>query len=92
MWPSARMGDMVAARMAAHGRAHDVEHVRYPRAGHILLAPPRDAGATPGSALGYDVGGEPDADADACAHAWRSLTSFLSRARSRPRASAPGAS
>ena len=86
MLPSARMARMVEDRMAAHGRAAEVSHVSYERAGHSLLvsasATPLDAGGPPGMA--FDLGGSDEANAEARKEATLRITEFFEVQLQRP--------
>lgn len=78
VWPSARMADMLVARLAGHGRAAAIDHTSYAGAGHALLSPPANPTSSP--AAGLDMGGNPDADTRARTDAWDRIPAFLARA------------
>jgi dienelactone hydrolase len=74
MWPSARMGDQIMARLNAHGHPFDSRHCRYPGAGHLMRTP-----GVPTSTLEnrFAFGGYPSAQAAANRAAWSESLSFL---------------
>jgi hypothetical protein len=37
VWPTGRMCELLVRRMTEHGRARDVRHLHYPKAGHMLF-------------------------------------------------------
>jgi acetyl esterase/lipase len=76
VWPAKRMCDMIVARMSAHGRQDDVKHLHYADAGHMLFPYTRPSDVT-FPALPMDVGGTPQADADAHASAWPQVVAHL---------------
>jgi hypothetical protein len=76
VWATRRMCDMIMARMSAHGRQHDVRHLHYASAGHMLFpyTRPSDLTFPPYPA---ELGGTPKADADAHASAWPTVVAHL---------------
>ena len=76
VWPTARMCEMIVARMVAHGRSKDVMHLHYPEAGHMLFpyARPSDVNFPQ---FPMDLGGTPEADAKAHDSAWPSVVAHL---------------
>lgn len=77
MWPSARMAEMIVARMARHGRASDVVTLAYPGVGHRLLGAAANARAGAQGPVTFDYGGTDEADAKAREDAWREAGRFL---------------
>jgi uncharacterized protein len=76
VWSTGRMCNMVVKRMSAHRRSADVVHLDYPRAGHMLFpyTPPADVPFPP---FPMDLGGTPEADAEAHASAWPQVVRHL---------------
>jgi hypothetical protein len=70
------MSEMVVGRMTQHGRAADVRHLHYPRAGHMLFPYVRPSDVTV-PAFPMDLGGTPEADAAAHADAWGQVIDHL---------------
>jgi pimeloyl-ACP methyl ester carboxylesterase len=58
MCPASQMSQRVVARMAAHGRASDVEHLDFPDCGHVVVRPWPKGPAPP---MPFDNGGTDDA-------------------------------
>jgi uncharacterized protein len=78
VWPTGRMCEQVVERMARHGRARDVTHLHYPRAGHMLF-PYRRPSDTLIPAMPADLGGTREADAEAHRAAWPAVVAHLRR-------------
>jgi dienelactone hydrolase len=76
VWSAGRMSEMVVGRMTQHGRAADVRHLHYPRAGHMLFPYVRPSDVTV-PAFPMDLGGTPEADAAAHADAWGQVIDHL---------------
>lgn len=76
VWSAGRMSEMVVGRMEQHGRANDVRHLHYPRAGHMLFPYVRPSDVMV-PAFPMDLGGTPEADAAAHADAWGQVVSHL---------------
>ena len=76
VWPTGRMCEAVVERMTAHGRARDVVHRHYPRAGHMLFpySPPPDVKPPP---FPIALGGTAEADAEAHASVWPEVLKHL---------------
>jgi dienelactone hydrolase len=74
MWPSARMGDQIIERLAAHGHPFRSRHYRYPGAGHLMRSP-----GVPTSALynTFAFGGHGPEQAAANRAAWTETIMFL---------------
>jgi len=74
MWPSARMGDQIIERLAAHGHPFRSRHCRYPGAGHLMRSP-----GVPTSVLDntFAFGGRGPAQAAANRAAWTESIAFL---------------
>lgn len=82
VWPAAEMSGQIVERLKRHDFAHAVEHLNYPRAGHMLRYPylpttQRDARNPYLRNARYSFGGTPEADADAQADSWRRAVAFL---------------
>lgn len=77
MWPSARMAEMIVARMERHGRSSDVTSLCYPGAGHCLLGAATQARSSAPGKVAFDYGGTDEADARARGDAWRQAGRFL---------------
>jgi uncharacterized protein len=79
MWPAARMCRMLVERMRVHGREHDVTHLSFPDAGHVLFRwVPDAAGAPPPqSPMPVDLGGNQSAAEQAHAIAWPKVVAAL---------------
>lgn len=78
VWPTGRMCEQVVARMTRYGRAHDVVHLHYPRAGHMLFPYVRPSD-TLIPAMPAELGGTPEADAEAHRAAWPAVVAHLRR-------------
>ena len=79
VWATGRMCEMVVNRMAQHGRAGDVRHLHYARAGHMLFPYVRPSDVMV-PAMPFDLGGTAEADGAAHADAWPQVTSHLRQA------------
>lgn len=88
MWPSSTMAEMVVARLAKAGKADQVVHLRFPRAGHSFMpwrpskAPARvgpvaDAVRLAGFGGLFDLGGRPSDNREALRQAWPQAVAFL---------------
>jgi len=81
MWPSAQMADAVIRRLAAHNFAHPYRHIRYPNAGHMILAGHIPATVTasrhPVDGMVYAYGGDAQGYAHANVNSWASVLAFL---------------
>lgn len=74
LWPSAKMSDLVIARLKQNKFRYAYTHVAYDGAGHAI-APP---GYSPtGDSVRY--GGTPQGNAQAQAKGWKELLAFLAR-------------
>jgi dienelactone hydrolase len=76
VWSAGRLSEMVVGRMTKHGRAADVRHLHYPRAGHMLFPYVRPSDVTV-PAFPMDLGGTPEADLAAHADAWGQVIDHL---------------
>jgi dienelactone hydrolase len=76
VWATGRMSEMMVGRMTQHGRANDVRHLHYPRAGHMLFPYERPSDVMVPE-FPMDLGGTPDADAAAHADAWGQVVVHL---------------
>jgi dienelactone hydrolase len=78
MWPSTRMAEKITRRLAEHGRADRVTHLRYQAAGHSLSREGRAAVKKMGiRGRMFDLGGTMDADAAAGDDAWPKVVEFM---------------
>lgn len=81
MWPSGRMSEIPARRLAAAGLPH--EHLHFADAGHPIAPPPFGPTTdliSPGPGVMFAMGGTPRANAHARAMGWRRSIEFLSEA------------
>ena len=72
--------DVAARRLASCNHRHPWRHVVHSQAGHLIAAPPyrpTTVNQTPGPGITFSHGGTPQADARACAAAWRQTLHFL---------------
>jgi dienelactone hydrolase len=74
MWPSARMGDQIMERLAAHAHPFRSRHCRYPGAGHLMRPPGVSTHALHNA---FSFGGERRAQAIANRAAWSETLAFL---------------
>ena len=74
MWPSARMGDQIVARLVACRHRFPVLHRRYAHAGHLMRTP-----GVPTTILHntFEYGGMPSAQAAANREAWNETIAFF---------------
>jgi dienelactone hydrolase len=82
LWPATEMSQAILARLKKNGFAHSVEHLNYPRAGHMLRYPylpttSRESGNTHLRGAKFSFGGTPQADAEAQTDAWRRAIAFF---------------
>ncbi len=82
LWPAAEMSEAVVARLKKNHFTHSVEHLHYPRAGHMLRYPylpttSRESGNTYLRGAKFSFGGTPEADAEAQTDAWRRTIAFF---------------
>jgi len=84
VWPAKRMAEAITQRLKQRGFQHEVEHLHYPSAGHLLRYPhlPTTARSSRhenlyGARLSF--GGDARSDAEAQADSWRRTIAFLSR-------------
>jgi dienelactone hydrolase len=85
MWPSTPMAEIAERRAEKYRRAHCVEHLRYPDAGHVGFGPPgtplmTTARQHPLTGGFYAFGGTRAANASARADSWPRVLQFLARA------------
>jgi dienelactone hydrolase len=76
VWPTARMCEMLTARMASYGKRDRITHLHYPTAGHMLFPYSRPSDTQVPEML-TDFGGSPDNDAAAHADAWPTVLRCL---------------
>jgi len=89
VWPSSSMADSVVARLKRLQFAYNVEHLKYPHAGHSAGRPeivPAWQGATRNPTSGRDVepGGTPKGNAESSLDAIPKVLDFLQRSLSAP--------
>jgi dienelactone hydrolase len=82
LWPAEEMSEAIVARLKKHGFAHRVEHLHYPKAGHMLRYPylpttARDSRNPHLRNARYSFGGTAAADAEAQADSWYRAIAFL---------------
>jgi dienelactone hydrolase len=82
VWPAAEMSERILAQLKQHDFAYAVEHLNYPKAGHMLRYPnlpttPREARHASLRNASYSFGGTAAADAEAQADSWRRAIAFL---------------
>jgi dienelactone hydrolase len=85
MWPSTPMAELAERRAERHKRAHRVEHLRYPDAGHVGFGPPGTPLMTsvphhPLTGGSYAFGGTRATNARSRADSWPRVLLFLARA------------
>ena len=85
VWPAGRMCEQLVERMAQHRRARDVEHLHFPRAGHMLFPYTRPSD-TEILAMPAALGGTAEADAAAHRAAWPEVVNHLRRKSAAQRA------
>jgi dienelactone hydrolase len=74
-WPSARMAEMIIARLKANHHPYPDQHLQYPGAGHGIGVP---YGPTVGVRNGvYALGGSMEANAAATSSSWSQTLAFL---------------
>ncbi|MCK0113122.1 hypothetical protein MWU75_13310 [Ornithinimicrobium sp. F0845] len=81
-WPSAAYTQVAVDRMAAAGRATDIEHIVLPGVGHPIAGPPGDPFAStlaPGPGTTFEMGGTAEANTTGRARAWELTLAFLRR-------------
>lgn len=79
-WPSTRLSEIAARRLAAHQHRHSYRHLAYDRAGHLIIQPPygpTTMRTAPGPGVTFQMGGTTRDDAFARADAWRQTLAFF---------------
>jgi len=76
VWATGRTCEMIVDRMSRHGRASEVTHLHYPRAGHMLF-PYQHPSDAMYPAYPMDFGGSATDDAAAHAAAWGQVVEHL---------------
>ena len=84
VWPSSSMADSIVARLKQSHFAFNVEHLKYPHAGHAVGRPelvPAWMGAATNPTLGREVemGGTPKGNAESSLDATAKVIAFLQR-------------
>jgi dienelactone hydrolase len=82
LWPASGMSEAIVARLRKNNFGHSVEHLHYPRAGHMLRYPylpttSRESGNTYLRGAKFSFGGTPEADTEAQTDAWRRSIAFF---------------
>jgi dienelactone hydrolase len=82
VWPAAEMAEAIVARLKKHRFGHEVEHLHYESAGHLLRYPhlpttTRSSGHEHLRGTKLSFGGSAQADAAAQADSWRRSIAFL---------------
>jgi dienelactone hydrolase len=82
MWPSTAYSQVAVDRLAAHSRAHRVEHRVFRGVGHAIAGPPQGAytsTTSPGPGVTFELGGSPTPNTAARAQAWQATVEFLTK-------------
>jgi dienelactone hydrolase len=82
VWPAAEMSERIVKRLKHHGSRYKVDHLHYPRAGHMLRYPflPTTSRQSRNPHLHnarFSFGGTAEADAEAQRDSWRRAISFF---------------
>lgn len=82
VWPAEEMAHSILDRLQKYKFQHQVEHLHYPAAGHLLRYPhlpttARESGHQHLHGARFSFGGTPQADAEAQTDAWRRAIKFL---------------
>lgn len=82
VWPAAEMTEQIVTRLKHHRFRHKVDHLHYPRAGHMLRYPflPTTSRQSRNPHLHnarFSFGGTAEADAEAQQDSWRRTISFF---------------
>lgn len=82
VWPAAEMAEAIRTRLESCGFPHKIEHLHYPRAGHMLRYPflptsSRESRHRHLRNARFSFGGSAAADAHANADSWRHVIRFL---------------
>lgn len=76
LWPSTEMSNRIGRRLRANSFAHDVTHLAYADAGHVVFGPPVSADA-PGLERALGLGGTIEGLVAARADGWPRVLAFL---------------
>lgn len=84
VWPAAEMAEAIVARLKKHSFGHEVEHLHYASAGHLLRYPhlpttARCSGHEHLRGAKLSFGGTAKADAEAQQDSWRRSIAFLKK-------------
>lgn len=84
VWPAKQMADAIVARLKKRSFRHEVEHLHYASAGHLLRYPhlpttARSSGHEHLRGAKLSFGGSAAADAEAQADSWRRSIAFLKK-------------
>jgi dienelactone hydrolase len=82
VWPATQMSKMIVERLRKHDFRHPVEHLNFPRAGHMLRYPhlPTTSRRSWNKHLRnarFSFGGSAEADAEAQSAAWKKTIEFF---------------
>lgn len=85
VWPSTTMAEIAVERLRTRGFPHAFEHLSYPSAGHFASLPPYvpatlTSSRHPQMPFVLEMGGTPEANAEASADLWPRIFSFLRNA------------
>lgn len=80
-WPSELLSDIALERLARHHHPYPIQHLRYARAGHAIIAPPYGPTVleAPGPGVAMATGGTREDTAFARADAWARTLLFLAQ-------------
>jgi dienelactone hydrolase len=84
VWPSTLLAEIAVTRLRDSAFPYSVEHITYPAAGHFSCLPPYIPTTTtwsrhPLTPFTMELGGTPQANADASADLWPRIVAFLER-------------
>ena len=81
LWPSQQMADELVARLKAKGFRHEVQHLTYAKAGHVVFVGAPDGPMARGFTTATPMlGGSPEANAQAWADDWPKVLAFFHKA------------
>ena len=81
IWPSAQLSEIAVQRLNANNFSHNVKHLTYPNAGHLIGPPFRPTttleAVHPVNGILMKLGGTASGNAHACVDSWQKLLAFL---------------
>ena len=81
LWPSTKLSEIAVQRLDSKSFKHEVIHLSYPNAGHLIGRPYRPTtvskGVHPVNGILLKLGGTPAGNAHACEDSWQHFLSFL---------------